>query len=133
MRSFVRRDSHVFQAKPDLMPLGAVLLALMMVFVFQLPQPATRIDHDMRGNCWHSDRIPLNVQVYLDENGDVRLDDRSLSRTGIAAALTSLRRYSDEYLTVELRIAPNVAYEDMVATVAAIKTAGVDAFGFAEY
>lgn len=133
MRSFINRDNHTFQAKPDLMPLGAVLLALMMVFVFQLPQPVVHLDHDMGWSCGHSHRTPLLVRVNLDENGEVRLDDRTLSRTGIASALTALRQHDDEYLTVELRVAPDAAYDDMVATVAAIKNAGVDAFGFVDY
>ena len=133
MRSFIPRNSHAFQAKPDLMPLGAVLLALMMVFVFQLPQPVVHMDHDIGWSCGHSDKSPLHVNVYLDENGEVRLDDRSLSRTGIATALASLRQHDDEYLNVELRVAPEAAYEDVVATISAIKTAGVDAFGFVDY
>lgn len=126
MRSFIIRNSHTLQASPDLMPLGAVLLAMMAVFAVQTPAASVRIDQFIGyGGCGpHHNEPERIVKIDVDAAGQPHVDAVAMSLNEMKALLR-FEQSVHERVLVEYAVSPDIDYGQAMSVAAHIQNAGI--------
>ncbi len=129
MHRFIGRATHPTpNARPDLMPLGGVLLALVAIFATHMPQASTRliqeVGHGGCGLCRDCGQ-PREISLSQDRDGQVRMDSSQVSLPLLRALLQIEQAQPDAWLVVKVNPDPEVEYGQLVALLGQIQAAGI--------
>ena len=129
MHRFIGRATHPTpNARPDLMPLGGVLLALVAIFATHMPQASTRliqeVGHGGCGLCRDCGQ-PREISLSQDRDGQVHMDSGPVSLPLLRALLQIEQAQPDAWVVVNVDSDPEVEYGQAVALIGQIQAAGV--------
>jgi len=128
MYRFIERATRSTpSARPDLMPLGGVLLALMAIFATQVPQASKHFTQNnpwVCGKCFDCD-VPREIEVSQDRHGQVRFGSDPVSIPMLHALLQIEQAQPDVRTMVNVNSDPDVEYGQVVALISQIQTAGI--------
>ena len=106
MYRFIERATHSTpNARPDLMPLGGVLLALVAIFATHMPQASTRLIQEVGyGGCGlcRDCGQPREISLSQDRHGQVRMDSSPVSIPLLRALLQIEQAQPDAWLVVKV-------------------------------
>lgn len=129
MHRFIGRATHPTpNARPDLMPLGGVLLALVAIFATHMPQASTRLIQEVgHGGCGlcRDCGSPREITVSQDRYGQVHMDSGPVSIPMLQALLQIEQAQPDAWVVVNVDSDPEVEYGQAVALIGQIQAAGV--------
>ncbi len=129
MYRIIERTAHPTQnARPDLMPLGGVLLALVAIFATHMPQASTRLIQDVGhwgcGLCFDCGQ-PREITVSQDRHGQIHMNSRPASIPMLQALLEIEQAQSGAWIVVSVDSDPEVEYGQAVALIGQIQAAGI--------
>ncbi len=129
--AFGRLDDHDEpMAEMNVIPLVDVMLVLLVVFIVTAPVITHSVTLDLpKASSERQAEDPESVTLSLDGEGQLYLDDKSVSEARLESVLVQARRDNDE-LVVYLRADESVPYRLVARAMARVKTAGIERLGF---
>lgn len=118
--------SHNSQKVPmsaiNMTPMVDVMLVLMVIFILSLPMLSSSLNVQTSRNQASQDSHPPATTLHLDANGQVKANNKNLSKTDLELLLKQL---SDEGAAIRLSAHQQVSYLQLAELMTAIQEQGI--------